>query len=179
MKIMHSQFYHKTLGVFLISCLSIMYVSCSGPKEFVSYAIPDTVFELEGPLYEGSNTVQVAYSIDVESILEPFGSKDAKAIKRVTLKTAQFKGDFDLSEHITSLVFNLAAENVDMMQIAVLNPLPDGTTEVQLTPSSEAKLVDFFHQKDVFLVLDVNLKHDMEESLLLHGNFEFEVGVSN
>lgn len=171
--------FNKIVQLSFISLIISVFVTCSGPKEMVPYVIPSTDFVLEGPLYEGSNTVQVAYSIDVASILEPFGAKDVKAIKKVSLKAANFKGTSNLSEHISSLVFNLAAENVDMLQIAVLNPLADGVSDVQLTPAAEADLAAFFQQKDVFLVLDVNLKHDMEESLTLTGNFEFEVGITN
>lgn len=162
-------------SILLILCAALFF-SCGGGKT-KTHVLKNIEFAFEGPLYEGSNPAQYVVSVDLKSI---FGSEfeEGMSVDRAKLKKAEiFSSDSSGFSGIGALVLSLAADNSDlqMQELAVVNPLKPDTKSVELLPSSEAESGDYFNEKQFYLVLDATLTKDSEQNIKLRGNFEFEL----
>lgn len=87
--------------------------------------------------------------------------------------TASDSSDLNLMQSIT---LQLASENSDMMQIAVLNPIPLNKQIAGLKVAGEQdKLSDILKQKQIFLVADAIIGADTSANLNFKCNLEFEI----
>ena len=137
------------------------------------YTIDNIDVTVEGPLFDGPNTMQATHSIDLSAIeagLLPEHIQSVKLTKAsvTTADSAAFNG-------VRNFVLQFTSADAKMQKAGVLNPVPQNTSPVELTPAAEAELTDNFKQKELIIILDADLEGDRDESLTYTGNFEFEI----
>lgn len=159
----------------LAAFMAFVQFSCSPNTEQATYKLENITFDFEGPLFEGPNMGQ--YTVKV-NLPEQLDGVEASQVHQASLKSAAISAgegtDFGL---ISSLVLQLASEDAEMVQAGVLNPIPEGSTEASLQPSTEAELTDFFKGESFILVLDAGLNEDLFENMQLKGTFEFNLEI--
>lgn len=159
----------KLLSLFAVV---VFFASC---KQTVTktYTIQDIAIAVEGPLFDGPNTMQANHTIDLSRI-EP--GLTAEQITLVKLSKAEISTTDSIAfNNIRNFVLQVASSDAKMEKIGVLNPVPKNTALVQILPATEAELTDNFKQKDMIIILDADLEGDLESNLTYTGNFEFEI----
>ncbi len=161
----------------LFAAVAVFMASCGGGGEKTTYQMKDVEFTLAGPLFEGANPVQYTVQVDLKAIL---GDKYLEGMKitGATLKNATLKAaDSANFDGVSSFVLSLASDNKDlnMKELAVLNPVKAGSSSVVLAPSTEATAGEFFGEKQFYIVVDAALAKDMDSDLSFKGDFEFEL----
>lgn len=161
----------------LLGLVALLNTACNGGGEKTSFTMKDVAFELSGPLYEGSNPGQYIVQVDLKAIL---GDKyhDGVKITGATLKNATIKAaDSSNFDGISSFVLSIASDNADlkMKELAVLNPVPAGSKQVELKPAEEISADDYFGEKQFYVIVDATLAKDMDANLKFLGDFEFEL----
>ncbi len=158
------------LGAWLMKLLN-------APKNTKSYTINEIQFDYAGPLFQGSNPAQYVAKIDLKEILGD-DYKEGIKIKNAVLKNATVQSVDPASfQHINALVFSFASDNPDlsMQELAVINPIKGNSKSVQLKPSKEANVTDYFAEKQIYVILDASFVKDVNANVTLKGSFEFEL----
>ena len=154
--------------------------SCGKGSKTQVVNLNDLEFNFEGPLYEGPNTAQYAWKVDLKSLLKDQHTEGMK-IKGAKLLVAEISEEdcedcygFD---EIKSLVLSFASNNKDisMQEVALLNPIAADKNLQNLNVSGEAELTDFLNESDVYIVLDANVTEDIEDNLTLKANITLEL----
>lgn len=165
---------------FTILLSTILLASSCGNISTLEYKTAPVILTAEGPLFEGSNTAQgTVAGADLQAFLGKSGFNGA-SIKSARLVSAQIFAESDTMnlDNISGITLQLAAPNVDMQQLAVLNPLPAGTGKVSLRVAAEQeKVSSLLQQPDLTCVADINLRQDFEGSLVLKCLLTFELKV--
>ncbi len=163
--------------LFQIIAVSVMLASC-GSDQTITYTLKDVEFTAEGPLFEGPNTMQYELANAINDTLKKAGfTKDQ--LEKVQLKSASFSTTDSVGfSAFNSITLQLAAQNTPMTNAGVINPIPAGAKNAELTVSKEAELTDFFIQDKIFLVTDANLSKDQDASAQFKANIVFELTVS-
>lgn len=156
--------------------LLVFSAACKDQKKLYSFELKDVAMFAEGPLFEGSNTVQAELNSPLEQFLKDH-QIGMDQISRITLKKAGIavgdSSDFNLYQSIT---LQLASENSDMMQIAVLNPFPKNVQQAELKVAGEQdKLSEILKQKQIFLVGDALIGADTSANIDFKCRLEFEI----
>jgi hypothetical protein len=131
---------------------------------------------LEGPLFEGPESGQGSLKDDFDAFLAS-NAIERKAIKRVTLRKAFVKVFDDRHDLITDVGITFAGSDLDMTQIAVLNPFPANAPEAALSVGTEAKLAPFFKADDFIVLLDLGIAVDYDEDIRASARMEFDITV--
>jgi hypothetical protein len=159
-------------ALYLLAFAALMLASC-GKEAKKNYVIQKVKLQAEGPLFDGSNTLQASYPLDLTA-LEP--GLTADKVKHVKLISAEVLTTDSLGfDGIRSMSFTVTAADAKMQQLAVLNPMPKGISIAKLAPSTEADVKDLFKQNELILIVDVDLEGDLDGNLEYEGNFVFEV----
>lgn len=159
-----------------ITAVALFLAGCQGSSSTKTYTLENLEFDIEGPLFEGPNSGQNEIRVDLSKVME--NATDVSAIKGARLVSCTIKAaEASVFDQISSFVLQLTGENVDMTEIAVLNPLPAGSAQVQLQPSTEADLKDFFKQKSFIVLIDASLKQDMDANLKFTADLTFELDI--
>lgn len=151
--------------------------SCGGGGEKTTYSLHDVIFTLEGPLFEGPNPAQYTVAVNLKDILGA-AYKDGVKVTSATLKSAHIRAvDSANFDGIGSFVVSLAGDNpeLQMKELAFLNPVKPGTTDAVLSVSNEVKAEEYFAEKQFYLVVDASLLKDLESNLTFKGDFDFEL----
>lgn len=137
------------------------------------YAIENIDISVEGPLFDGPNTMQATHSIDLSKIEPGLLPEHIQEVKmtRATVATS----DSAAFNNVRNFVLQFTAADAKMQKAGVLNPVPKNASTVELTPSAEADLLDNFKQQELIIILDADLEGDRDENLTYTGNFEFEI----
>lgn len=161
----------------ILSVMAMAFLACNPETKQANYTLENLSFEFEGPLFEGPNTGQYTLEVQLDKVMEGLASETAK-VRHARLNKAVIRpgegSDFSL---INSLVLQLASDDAEMMEIGVLNPVPEGSNEAELNASTEADVADFFNGKSFILVLDAGLKEDLYDNMILKGTFEFSLEI--
>ncbi len=156
--------------------LLILSVACN--TETKKHILTTDSIELiaEGPLFEGSNTVQGELQTPLQNLIETL-KLNSDQIKNAKLTVAEIVlADSMESGLITSLTLSLASDNTEMIQVGVINPLPAGKTSFKLqVAGKQEKLAELLKQDKVYVVADAMLSKDIEASLELKCKLEFEI----
>ena len=171
----------KKIGFFASVILVVFLMACGGATVTHRYTSPVQEFRLEGPLFAGANTAQATLAPEmVQAFLAEQGSGLAQ-LKRATLSGFTLEGgagspNFNWAEEMT---LQVAADAVDMQQFAVLNPVPEGASSLELQVTQEVELTPYLQQPAMFLVLDANLSEDMmDTTLVFTGTLSFDLEVA-
>lgn len=167
--------YLRMLGLVVLAAL-LNY--CSGPSTPVTYTIEDVTFVMEGPLFEGPNSAYATHTVDLSAVSRDSLPVSADKIKGARLLSATLQTADSMTFDLwSSATLQLTADEADMEEIAVLNPLPDGASTIELTASGEADVGDFFELSDFIIVIDGSLKEDWYDNFHFTGDFTFELQV--
>lgn len=137
------------------------------------YTIENIDVTVEGPLFDGPNTMQATHSIDLSTIEAGLLPEHIQAVKLT--KASVTTADSAAFNSVRNFVLQFTSADAKMQKAAVLNPVPKNTALVDLMPSTEAELTENFKQKEIIIILDADLEGDRDESLTYTGNFEFEI----
>jgi len=162
------------LGTWILFC-----ASCNNGSKVKIAEINNVEFEFEGPLYEGANTAQYLYSVDLKKLLEQKIVKEG-AIKKAVLNSAIITADSCEDcynfESIKSLVLSIVSDGeIPMKEIALLNPTDSKTNSQTLKLAEEADIADYFNTDKIYWVLDADISEDIDDNLVLFGDFKFEL----
>lgn len=166
----------NTITRLFFVAMAVIFSSCGGGEK-TTYLLKDVEFTAEGPLFEGANPIQYTINVDLKSILGDKFSDGVKitsaSLKSATLRAVDTAGFKDVS----SFVMSLASDNseLNMKELAVINPVNPGSNSVTLTPSTEATAEEFFGEKQFYILIDAALAKDREAGLVFKGDFEFEI----
>lgn len=158
-----------------ISAVLFILSGCQGSTSH-TYTLENLEFELEGPLFEGPNSGQKEVQVDLAEVLK--NAADVSAIKGARLSSCTIKAsDPSVFDKVSSFVLQLTGDDAPMTEIAVLNPVVPGSAQVQLQPSKEAEVKDFFKQKSFIVLIDAALKQDQDDNLKFTADLTFELDV--
>jgi hypothetical protein len=157
--------------IYLIAFIAFGLFSCGKQTENV-IELKDVVLEAEGPYFEGPNTFQSA----IKSTLKN-NNINPEQIESVVLTSATITLPDSIEDGaIQDLSLQMVSSKSDMMKVAFVNPLPSNQKEVALTTASEQDgLNKIFSNDDFIILLDANLKKDMEATLNFKANLTFKI----
>jgi len=153
-----------------------LFSACNSSDQATEITVSDT-FTLEGPLFEGSNPAQLIYPVDIKTLL---GDKYHEGVKitDATLASATISSlDSNSLSGITSMVLSVASDNPElkMLELGVINPIKEGSTNAALNPSAEANAGKYFQEKQYYIILDVALAQDLDDNLALKADIKFNL----
>jgi hypothetical protein len=145
--------------------------SCGKQTENV-IELKDVVLEAEGPYFEGPNTFQSAIKTALKN-----NNINPEQIEGVVLTSATITLPDSIEEGlIQDLSLQMVSNNSDMKKVAFINPLPSNQKEVALTIATEQDgLNKIFSTDDFIILLDANLKKDMEATFNFKANLTFKI----
>ncbi len=176
---------NKTLSKLFLTTFVLIsgftFIGCNSEKNNKTIVLKNIQFELEGPLYSGSNPAQFKYEVDLKSILGN-DFKEGATINSAILKNAKIESEDSNTNFnkINSFVLSLASDNKDvkMQELALLNPILANSKVADLKPSAEANAKDFLKEKHFYIVLDADLKEDIEANLKFTANLIFTINYN-
>ena len=145
--------------IYLIVLFAFGLFSCGKQTENV-IELKDVLLEAEGPYFEGPNTFQSAIKTALKN-----NNINPEQVEGVTLTSATITLPDGIEEGaIQDLSLQLVSNNSDMKKVAFVNPLPTNQKEIALTVATEQDgLNTIFSNDDFIILLDANLKQDMEK----------------
>lgn len=157
-----------------LSIITFSLYSC-GPSSIAAFTSEELNLTAEGPLFSGSNTMQVNYSIDYKSI-ESWASSDNVVSGKIT-SVELHNRNMELFNQINSVILSVMSENGGMKQIGVLNPIAENATVLKLEIAADQDITDILKEGNITFVADVDLKEDLESNLeyQMVCQFEFEL----
>jgi hypothetical protein len=157
--------------IYLIVLVVFGLFSCGKKTENV-IEVKDVVLEAEGPYFEGPNTFQSV----IKGILKN-NNINPEQVEGVVLTSAIITLPEGIEEGaIQDLSLQLVSNNSDMMKVGFKNPLPSIQKEINLTLATEQDgLNKIFSNDDFIILLDANLKKDMEATLNFKANLTFKI----
>jgi len=168
----------KNLSVVFFVAIALFFGGCKSEEKNQSIALNNIEFSLEGPLYSGSNPAQYTFKVALKTLLGE-NYKEGATIKSASLKSAKIRSlDSATSmENINSFVLSFASDSKDikMKELALLNPIPAGSKSADLKPSATATAEEFFGETQFYIVLDADLKNDVEANLSYAADLVFDV----
>ncbi|MBM3439146.1 MAG: hypothetical protein FJX91_08475 [Bacteroidetes bacterium] len=166
----------KLLQITAAMALTLI-TACGGGGDKTVYSLKDVEFTLSGPLYEGPNPAQYTLAVDLKTLL---GDKYKEGVKitNAILKSAHIRAvDSSNFDGVNNFVVSLASDNpeLQMMELAFMNPVKAGTIDANLSVSNEVTAEDYFGEKQFYIVVDAGLSKDIEADMIFRGDFEFEL----
>lgn len=160
-----------------LGAIALMFILASCGTEEVHTFTYSSEFVLEGPLFEGPNSGQSTVDEALESWLKEKNIlrgqlSDVQLVKAEVSKDDAFDGGL-----VTDAGLTFAADAIDMVQVATLNPFPADATSGSLKVSEEAELTPFFEQESFIILLDLGLSEDLYDNYAARADLEFEVTV--
>ena len=157
--------------IYLIMLIAFGLFSCGKQTENV-IELKDVVLEAEGPYFEGPNTFQSAIKTALKN-----NNINPEQIEGVVLTSATITLPDSIEEGlIQDLSLQMVSNNSDMKKVAFINPLPSNQKEVALTIATEQDgLNKIFSTDDFIILLDANLKKDMEATFNFKANLTFKI----
>ena len=158
-------------GVAVCSLLALHSCTPSASSEFVA----EQNFSLEGPLFEGPNSGQASISETFSRWLEEQGlTRDD--IVSVQLKEVILVNTSNPAEGLISDAgLTFAGGDLEMTQVAVLNPVPSSAAGAKLTTGTEANITPFLKLNEFIVLLDLGLANDLDDNLEATVKMKFEV----
>jgi len=157
--------------IYLTMLIAFGLFSCGKQTENV-IELKDVVLEAEGPYFEGPNTFQSAIKTALKN-----NNINPEQIEGVVLTSATITLPDSIEEGlIQDLSLQMVSNNSDMKKVAFINPLPSNQKEVALTIATEQDgLNKIFSTDDFIILLDANLKKDMEATFNFKANLTFKI----
>ncbi|MFN5620812.1 MAG: lipoprotein, partial [Flavobacteriales bacterium] len=122
---------------FLILLIALALASCSeGIKS--KYAIENLELTVEGPLFDGPNTLQATHALDLSRIDAGMKAEHIESVKLT--KASVSTTDSAAFNSVRNFVLQLTSADAKMQKAGVLNPVAKNTSTVELAPAAESEL---------------------------------------
>ncbi|MEX1189840.1 MAG: hypothetical protein WED33_11325 [Bacteroidia bacterium] len=159
----------------IISCVFVLALICSCSSGVdKAYEIKGLELTMEGPLFEGPNSASAVHKVNLGQL-----SSSADKVKGATLKSVVlYLPDSLTFDDFSDFKFQLTADDAAMTEAAQLNPVPAGSSRIELQVSSEAELADFFKLDEFIILIDGNLKEEIYDNFSFKADLVFDVKVS-
>jgi hypothetical protein len=159
-----------------ITLLSLALLLSCGEARVVRFQTGELALTAEGPLFEGSNTLTATYTPALEAFLKAQGASLADLQEARLVRASLSAADDSTLALINQVTLLMVADQAEMQELAVLNPLPQGVKAIELGIAQDQKTVaDFLRQASCTFVADANLLRDLNANLTLTGTFEFDL----
>ena len=154
-------------------CLLSLIASC-GQHVDKTLTLENIDLSMEGPLYEGPNSANVTYKVDLSQI-----SSTAEKVRGAKLTKISLSVPDSLNfDNFSDFKFQLTADDASMIEAAQLNPVPAGQSRIELTTSDEAELGDFFKLNEFIILIDGNAKEELYDNFNFKADLTFSIQVS-
>lgn len=166
----------RNISLWMSIGVLILLSSCQ-EKETHPFSFNGKAF-VEGPLFAGPNTGQLEMGESLTNWLKEMNAT-ADMISEVKLKKVSYKKDADQPMELISdagLVFT--ANDLDMVNVAALNPLPADVSSADLPISQEAEITEFFKSGDFIMLIDLGLNEDLYDNYYVEVGMEFDITLS-
>lgn len=162
------------ISLFLLSFIAVSLFSCQ-EASVAGFTTEELTLVAEGPLYSGSNTMQVNYKIDFSGI-EEWATAENVVGGRITAVELHNR-NMELFNQINSVIFSVMSENGGMKQIGILNPVKEYSNVLKLEIAADQDILEILKEENITFIADVDLKEDLESNLeyQLVCQFEFEL----
>lgn len=144
-----------------------------GKSESTQYVMNGVELVAEGPLFEGSNTVQGTAIINLNDLANGISADNLKEVKLTSITL--YSNDSIPFDGMKSVTLSITANDAGMQQGAVLNPIVVEGNKIQLNVAQDADFTELFKQKEIIIVADADLNADRESNLTLSADLEFKV----
>jgi hypothetical protein len=161
---------------FLLST-ALLWSGCVREKAFFTYEITDLEFVSDDMVFEGSNTLQQTHTLKLAAAagLEQLTEDQIKKVKLTkAILTTDDSLHFDI---LNSIVLQLSSDNTEMTQLAVVNPIPEGLDQLNMTIAAESDVADAFKQNTIYLIADADVKNDSNTPIRFKASLTFEVTI--
>ncbi|MFN0202127.1 MAG: hypothetical protein ACKVTZ_11440 [Bacteroidia bacterium] len=154
--------------IYTIGLASFLFLlGCSEAQESFTFEVKGKDFSIEQPT-PGPNSAQVEISFeDIKAAAEAKGL-DASKISAAKLEKAEVVAkDGQNLNGFESVLLQMTTETGKMSEVALLNPVPSGSSNATLEIAKNETMATYFKGEKVTLILDLNspagdsLKHDM------------------
>lgn len=158
---------------FLAAMAAVCLYSCA-PSESGVFTVKKS-FLLEGPLFEGPNSGQSSLADEFTAWLTDQGiaAEEVKEVKLVEVTLGALSNPSD--GLVTDAGLTFAGGDLEMTQVAVLNPVPSSAEGAKLKTSAEANITSFFGLEAFIVLLDLGLAQDLDDNLEATVEMKFEV----
>ncbi len=165
----------KTTIFAVFAAFMLATTACSN-TETLTFDSEEVTLIAEGPLYDGSNTASADWTADLSAMGIEAADIQSARVKTISITTANPE-DISLIQDIT---FQFAGKDVSMKQVGFLNPVPAGSSTLNLQIADEQKgIAKFFQLPNMTWVSDINLNAEKEDNLELKVRLSFELEVKN
>ncbi len=156
---------------------AILVLSSCGSKISKPYEVNDVTLIAEGPLFEGSNTLQATTELDLSKAADWAKADNVHGCKisKIVLSTEDSLG-FDM---LNNIIVQVVSEKAGMVQIGVLNPIEKGQKQITLNVAKDADLKHIFEQKDMTIVADADLIGDRDANLEIKAQLLFDLELKD
>lgn len=144
-----------------------------GKSESSQFVMNGVELVAEGPLFEGSNTLQGNAIVNLQSIANGLSPEKLKEVKLSSVKL--YSNDSIPFNGIKSVTLSITANDAGMQQGAVLNPVVVNGNQIVLSVAEDADFTELFKQSNLIIVADADLESDRESNLTLSADLEFKV----
>lgn len=152
-------------ALLFISLAAIVWWGCGGPAVEQVVEVEGAEMVLEGPLFEGPNSGQITWSLNLPAVMGDDFNPDLKVVDARLVRAEVRAGDAMGFDQVRSFVLSFASDNEDvaMQEAAFVNPLPPDLNKVALEAAPNAELGPHLAEGQVYVVLDVDLAEDFWE----------------
>lgn len=167
----------KTIRLLSFLVIVLLTISCSGPKESKVDKIETIKLSASGPLFEGSNTFQAEFSDALDNFLKtnniPLDDLSKIQVSSCKVSVAGEPQNFD---NFSSINIQLFSDNYPMQNVALINPIPAGKSELNLQVAEiQEDILGIFKDQSIYIVGDAILKADYDNDLSFNCDIEIEV----
>lgn len=160
----------------LLPLLLLSLWACEPATKTVTYTTDPIEFTLMGPLFAGANTGQATWTPDLAAMAGEGATPED--IVEIRLQEAVFASQDSIPfAGWEEVVLQMVSDQSDMVNVAVLNPVPAGEASLSLTGAPESEVASIVKDGTCYLVTDVNLAEDIMDDVTFTGTFTFEVQV--
>lgn len=162
---------NKFNALFLLALLSLF--SCGKSHESFPLELKAKSFVVSQPT-PGSNTAQLELPFEeIKAAAEAKGF-DASQISAVKLEKAELTAqDNQNLNGFESVLMQMMTPKAKLTEVAVLNPIPAGSTKVSLGIAEKAEMTEYFKGENINIVLDLNAADGdtLEHKMVLDATF--------
>lgn len=160
----------------LLTAFVCLLLAGCGKTSQVTFTTGEVMLTAEGPLFEGSNTVTGDYASQLSAFLERQGATAADVKEARLIRASLVATDSAGFSNVSQLTLSMAAEKVEMQEVGVLNPVPQGSQQVEFKlAETQTAIADFLKQPSITFVTDANLLQDSPSNLSFKALFEFQI----
>ena len=152
----------KIIGSLAFVLIAVL-VACGPSQEKTNdIKLPLTA---EGPFFAGPTSLMHEFKPDLKALM----GDDAAKLKELKLKDISVnlpEGSPYSWDDFTSASLVFVSDNSPMTSVAILNPIKSNGTNIVLTTSEDADLVEFFKEEKFTILLDLDFIEDIYEDVI-------------